>query len=174
MFNGKEPMKGIKQVTEKILRDQIFFNTFWQQLLIIRLVFEALDSIVSPEVVEMFFDLYLKRFLDRLSVTESLNWDQKLVKITSFINDSHLLRLLLTDGDKVSHNEREESHTQEHDYNREHHFHLTYWVKISITYSGKRCQREVAACNELFKHGHFVKAELLEPSISFLNEYKIA
>lgn len=73
MFNGKEPMKGIKQVTEKILRDQIFFNTFWQQLLIIRLVFEALDSIVSPEVVEMFFDLYLKRFLDRLSVTESLN-----------------------------------------------------------------------------------------------------
>lgn len=73
MFNGKEPMKGIKQVTEKILRDQIFFNTFWQQLLIIRLVFEALDSIVSPEVVEMFFDLYLKRFLDRLSVSESLN-----------------------------------------------------------------------------------------------------
>lgn len=73
MFNGKEPMKRIKQVTEKILRDQIFFNTFWQQLLIIRLVFEALDSIVSPEVVEMFFDLYLKRFLDRLSVSESLN-----------------------------------------------------------------------------------------------------
>jgi hypothetical protein len=138
------------------------------------LVFKALDPIVGPEVVEMFFDLYLKRFLDRLSVSESLNRDQKLVKITSFINDSHLLRLFLTDCDKVSHNEREESHTQEHDYNREHHFNLTYRIKISITHSRKRCQREVAACNELFKHGHFVKAELLEPCISFLNEYKIA
>jgi len=70
-----------------------------------RLLFEALNSIVCPKVIEMFLNLNLERLLNWLSIFKPLYRNQKGVQVSSFVYDTHLLGLSLTNSDKVSHNE---------------------------------------------------------------------
>ena len=82
-------MECFEEIFEKVLRDQILLDGSWEKVLILRLVFEDLNSIIEPEVLKVLLYLLLESFWNGLSIFESLNCDKEIVEVTLFVNMAH-------------------------------------------------------------------------------------
>jgi hypothetical protein len=71
------------------------------------------------------------------------------VEVFAAVRVAHLHLVLLYDLADLIHNYRKHADTNHHANDCKHHFQVTYWIEISVTYGGQHSQREVQTSDQL-------------------------